>query len=52
MTIINLIIFCIWLVDSVECVMMHGLTNLKFINATENVGTESVMLGSISETVA
>jgi hypothetical protein len=28
--VINLRNCCIWLVDSVECMMMHGLANLKF----------------------
>jgi hypothetical protein len=27
---INMRNFCIWLVDSFECMMMHGLANPKF----------------------
>jgi len=29
--VINLRSCCIWLVDSVECMMMHGLANPKFL---------------------
>jgi hypothetical protein len=30
----NLRICCIWLVESVESVMMHGLANPKFVNSS------------------
>jgi hypothetical protein len=30
--VINLKICCIWLVDSVEIMMMHGLANPKFVS--------------------